>query len=180
MSKNKPVIIRKFLYQYGKKMGYDASSFPNKILKMIAELKRNGEIIEDVVGVRKFGGRWFPVYQDRFESWLAKNVKPGPHYGLNAIPHDLPRATFLKRAKGLYNLRAVLAFLETEIVDFYKVRNAAKKIERNGGDPKEKLGAFIKNGIWVVAFPKFGAFLRDNEPKIWSYSQSIPVDPSAE
>ncbi len=174
------MIIRKFLYDYGKKKGYDASSFPNKILSMVAALKKEGVVIEETVGIRKFGGRWFSVDQKRLESWLDRNIKPGPSYELKPIPEDVHNPAFLEKATGIYNLRAILDYLETEVVDFYKVRNAAKKIERQNGDTRAEIGAFIKNAVWVVEFPKFGVYLRENEPKIWFQYQRLSAGNQAE
>jgi len=175
MVRKKPMIIRKFLHDYGRDHGYDASSFPNKILSMVSALKKSGVPIEDVVGIKKFGGRWFSVDQPKFIAWLKGNVKPGPNYGLKTIPEDQPFHNFLRTANGIYNLRAILAFIDTEVVDFYKVRNAAKKVEKKNGDARTEIGAFIKNDIWVVEFPRFGVYLRENEPKIWSEHQRLFV-----
>lgn len=180
MARKKPMIIRKFLHDYGRDQGYDASSFPNKILSMVSALKKQGVPIEEVVGIKKFGGRWFSVDQAKFVAWLKGNVKPGPNYGLQTIPEDQPSTTFLAKARGIYNLRAILAFMDTEVVDFYKVRNAAKKVEKKNGDARAEIGAFIKNDIWVVEFPKFGAYLRENEPKIWSEHQRLLVGDKSE
>ncbi len=171
----KQIVIRKFLYEYGKEMGYDGSSFPNKILGMVSSLKRKGVAIEETVGIKKFGGRWFSIDQTKFVNWLKGNVKPGPNYGLKSIPGDMKPIAFIESATGIYNLRAFLAFLEPEVVNFYKVRNAAKKVENKHGDARAEIGAFIKNDIWVVEFPKFGVYLRENEPKIWTEYQRILI-----
>lgn len=180
MRKKKYPMVRKVLYDYGKRMGYDASSFPNKILAMVSKLRKDGIVIEDVVGIRKFGGRWYAIDKYRLQSWLGQNIKPGPKFGLRSIPEDIDQPSFLREAEGIYNLRAVLEFLETEVVDFYKVRNAAKRVEKERGDARREIGAFIKNDVWVVEFPKFGAYLCENEPKIWNHHQRLLVGKQAE
>ena len=167
MVKNKAVIIRTFLRDYGSRMGYDARSFPNKVLSKVSQLKIQGIVIEETVGIRKFGGRWFSVNQDLFELWLDNNIKPGPKHGISTIIKSQAPMEFLKVATGVYNLRAVLDYFDPEIVDFYKVRNAAKKVEKLKCNPRTEIGAFLQNNLWVVEFPLFGVYLRENEPKIW-------------
>ena len=166
MNKLKESKLKKIVIEYGEKLGYDASTFPNKFLRLVAQIEGKGKDVEKEVGIEKFCGRWLIRDKDRLINWLCTAIKPGPRYGIASIPPGVTRSAFLEHARGLYNLRTVLSFFETRVVNFYKVRNAAVRVQQNNGDSRKEVGAFLKNGKWTVEFPQFGAYLCHNEPDI--------------
>ncbi len=155
----KAVKLKIFLEDYGEKKGYDRTGFYQQMLKRFRQLENDGDTLKETLGVQRSGGLWVG-FKNKLALWLDKTIQPGPSYQVQPVPEDLDSETFLEQVKGVYHLKDVLKKLDPQIVTYWKVTGAVKRAE----DPKKTVGAFLKNGVYVVDMEYFVPWYWKNEP----------------
>ena len=98
-------------------------------------------------------------FKSKLKRWLDTAIKPGPNYEVRSVPETLSPEEFTG-TKGVYHLKEVLKKLDPQIVTYWKVIGAVKRSE----EPEEEVGAFLKNGVYVVDMALFAPWYHRNEP----------------
>jgi len=159
-SRDRAFKIKKFLEDYGERMGYDRTSFYQQMLKRFRTLERDPEYLKASVGVQRSGGTWVG-YRKLLFQWLEHTVKPGPSHGVKVVPEHWDAQQFLEKAEGVYHLKAVLKKLNPEIVTYWKVTGAVKRSD----NPGPEIGVTLRNGVYVVDMSLFRHWYRQHEPQ---------------
>lgn len=155
----KAVKLKLFLENYGEDKGYDRTGFYQQMLKKFRELEKDGDYLRENLGVQRSGGLWVG-FKNKLRVWLDQTVQPGPSYQVQPIPEDWPPDRFLAEANGIFHLKDVLKKLDPQIVTYWKIIGAVKRSDT----PRESVGAFIKNGVYVVDMEYFNPWYTKNEP----------------
>jgi len=158
-SDEKAVKLKLFLEDYGEEKGYDRTGFYQQMLKKFRQLEGEGDFLKESMGVQRSGGLWVG-FKNKLRSWLDNTVKPGPNYQVEPVPEDWSGARFLAEAEGIYHLKDVLKKLDPQIVTYWKIIGAVKRSE----EPRKAVGAFLKNGVYVVDMEHFVPWYVSNEP----------------
>lgn len=156
--KEKAIKLKLFLEDYGEAKGYDRTGFYQQILRKFRDLENDGNHLRENLGVQRSGGLWVG-FKSKLGRWLDRTIKPGPMYEVQPIPDDASNRAFLN-SDGVYHLKETLKKLEPQIVTYWKVIGAVKRSEK----PVEEVGAYLKNGVYVVDMPTFSKWFRKNEP----------------
>ena len=156
--KEKAIKLKMFLEDYGEAKGYDRTGFYQQVLRTFRQLEKEGSTLKEALGVQRSGGLWVG-FKSKLKRWLDKAIKPGPNFEVRSVPETLSAEEFTG-TKGVYHLKEVLKKLDPQIVTYWKVIGAVKR----SNDAKEEVGAFLKNGVYVVDMEYFAAWYHRNEP----------------
>lgn len=156
--KEKAIKLKLFLEDYGEEKGYDRTGFYQQILRKFRALEKDGNTLKDSLGVQRSGGLWVG-FRSKLKSWLDRTVKPGPNFEVRSIPDYMSPEEFLE-TEGIYHLKEALKKLDPQIVTYWKVIGAVKR----SGDAEKEVGAFLKNGVYVVDMKYFQEWYAKNEP----------------
>ncbi len=156
--KEKAIKLKLFLEDYGEAKGYDRTGFYQQILRKFRTLEKEGSTLKDALGVQRSGGLWVG-FKSKLKGWLDQTVKPGPNYEVRSIPEYMSAEELLQTA-GVYHLKETLKKLDPQIVTYWKVIGAVKR----ASDPNREVGAFLKNGVYVVDMKYFSDWYANNEP----------------
>ena len=152
--------LKVFLEDYGEKKGYDRTGFYQQVLKKFRALeKTEGSMLREVIGVQRSGGLWVG-FKTKLKKWLDRTIQPGPSYEVQPVPELWSAARFLEEAQGVFHLKDALKKLDPQIVTYWKVTGAVKRANK----PKQEVGAFLKNGVYVVQMEWFRKWYGENEP----------------
>ena len=151
--------VKKFLEDYGEKMGYDRTGFYQQMLKKFRLLEKDADFLKTRIGVQRSGGIWVG-FKKKLKPWLDSTVRPGPNFGIQSVPEDWSPQQFLGEAEGIYHLKAVLKKLSPDIVTYWKVIGAVKRSQF----PAEEIGVTLRNGVYVVDMANFRPWYLRHEP----------------
>lgn len=156
--KERAIKLKLFLEDYGEEKGYDRTGFYQQILRKFRNLEKQGSILKQDLGVQRSGGLWVG-FKSKLRGWLDKTVKPGPNYEVYSVPDQMAADEFLA-TKRVYHLKEALKKLDPQIVTYWKVIGAVKRAQ----EPRIEVGAFLKNGVYVVHMEQFSVWYQKNEP----------------
>ena len=156
--KEKAIKLKLFLEDYGEAKGYDRTGFYQQILRKFRSLEKDGSTLKEALGVQRSGGLWVG-FKSKLKGWLDKTVKPGPNYEVRSLPEYMGPEEFLE-SEGVYHLKEALKKLDPQIVTYWKVIGAVKR----ASDAEKEVGAFLKNGVYVVSMKQFAEWYQQNEP----------------
>jgi len=158
--REKATKLKVFLEDYGEKKGYDRTGFYQQILKKFRTLEETESgMLREVIGVQRSGGLWVG-FKTKLKKWLDRTIEPGPSFEVLPVPELWSAERFLMESKGVYHLKDALKKLDPQIVTYWKVTGAVKRAEK----PRESVGAFLKNGVYVVQMEHFRHWYMENEP----------------
>jgi len=158
LGREKAIKLKSFLEDYGEAKGYDRTGFYQQILRKFRSLESDSNQLKNALGVQRSGGLWVG-FKTKLQKWLDTTIRPGPNYEVHSVPDGLTAVEFT-RSKGTYHLKEVLKKLDPQIVTYWKVIGAVKR----SNNPHEEVGAFLKNGVYVVDMVPFASWYQKNEP----------------